>query len=157
MNDWAPQRQSPIEKPLISCDCQCAEDQIPGLWDPLPEAISFSRLIFHHCRPPIIASINLVFFHLHAFAYDIPFSAKAFPHLLLPNQILPPKAQLKSFLPLLRLPQAQMISNHSELIPHHWLGPSCGAVHWVIFHLTAWPQEREWMTKYRLLLLILLV
>ena len=124
------------------------------------ETLRLSQFTFPGLSSTIISHSSLpqstLCFSLRASAYDMSFSAKAFPHSLLPNQILPHwgPAQIP---PAPVPPLAQTISDFSELILHHWLGSSWGAVHWAIFHLMAWPQVREWMRMYRLLPLILLV
>ena len=134
------------------CHCQGAEFlafKTLGL-NQFTFPVSSSTIVSHSSLP----QSNLCF-SLHVSAYDMSFSAKAFPYSLLPNQILSHWGPAQ--IPPAPVPLAQMILNFSELILYHRLGSSWGAVHWAIFHLTAWPQEREWMGMYRLLPLILLV
>ena len=47
----------PIQKPLPLPGCW-----IPGIWDPGPETIYFSRLIFHYRQSLITASVNPMLF-----------------------------------------------------------------------------------------------
>ena len=84
---------------------------------------SSSTIVSHSSLPQSTPCFSLL-----ASAYAMSFSAKAFPHSLLPNQSLPHWAPAQ-IPPAPVPPLTQTISNFSELILHHWLGSSRGAVH----------------------------
>lgn len=118
------------------------------------ETLRLSQFTFPGLSSTIISHSSLpqstLCFSLRALPMTCPFLQKPSPHSLLPNQILPHwgPAQIP---PAPVPPLAQTISRLLWTHPTPLIRLFPRAVHWAIFHLMAWPQEREWMRMYRLL------